>query len=92
MENNLTDFKAYLDDPDSEIRQYLGENGIIYTYDVKSLSVYSYDEEGQADRQRYRRPKASSPFMMGGSGQSVDYSSYSALFRRRFFRERRQLF
>ena len=45
VENNLTDFKQYLDDPDSEIRQYLGENGIIYTYDV-NFNVYSYDANG----------------------------------------------
>ncbi len=45
VENNLTEFKKYLDDPDSEIRQYLGENGVIYTYDV-NFSVYSYDADG----------------------------------------------
>lgn len=45
VENNLTDFKQYLDDSDSEIRQYLGENGIIYTYDV-NFNVYSYDADG----------------------------------------------
>ncbi len=43
-ENNLTDFKKYLDDPDSEIQQYLGENGVVYSYDVK-FNVYSYDSE-----------------------------------------------
>lgn len=42
-ENDLTSFKKYLDNPDSEIHQYLGENGIIYTYDV-NFSVFSYDE------------------------------------------------
>ena len=42
VENNLTEFKKYLDDPDSEIQQYLGENGVIYTYDV-NFNVYSYD-------------------------------------------------
>lgn len=46
VENNLTEFKKYLDNPDSEIRQYLGENGIIYTYDV-NFSVYSYDADGK---------------------------------------------
>lgn len=45
VENNLTEFKKYLDDPDSEIQQYLGENGVIYTYDV-NFSVYSYDANG----------------------------------------------
>lgn len=46
VENNLTEFKKYLDNPDSEIQQYLGENGIIYTYDV-SFSVYSRDTDGK---------------------------------------------
>jgi putative ABC transport system permease protein len=45
VENNLTEFKKYLDDPDSDIQQYLGENGIVYTYDV-GFSVYSYDADG----------------------------------------------
>lgn len=43
--NNLTKFKKYLDDTDSEIHQYIGENGIVYSYDTK-FSVYSYDNEG----------------------------------------------
>lgn len=45
IENDLTEFKKYLDDPDSEIQQYLGENGVIYTYDVH-FSVYSHDADG----------------------------------------------
>ena len=43
--NNLTDFKKYLDDPNSEIYKYLGENGVVYSYDTK-FDVYSYDSEG----------------------------------------------
>ena len=42
-ENNLTDFKKYLDDPKSEIHKYVGENGIVYSYDTK-FDVYAYDE------------------------------------------------
>ncbi len=41
-ENNLTDFKKYLDDPDSEIHQYIGENGIVYSYDTK-FDLYGRD-------------------------------------------------
>ncbi len=41
--NNLTDFKKYLDDENSEIHQYIGDNGIIYSYNTK-FDVYSYDE------------------------------------------------
>lgn len=44
-ENNLSDFKKYLDDKDSPIHEYIGENGIIYSYDPK-FSVYSYDPDG----------------------------------------------
>ena len=44
-ENNLTEFKQYLDDPESEIHQYIGENGITYSYDTQ-FSVYTYDPEG----------------------------------------------
>lgn len=44
IENNLSAFKQYLDDPDSEIQEYLGENGVVYTYNV-NFDVYSYDSE-----------------------------------------------
>ncbi|MBR2714797.1 MAG: ABC transporter permease, partial [Ruminococcus sp.] len=36
-------FKKYIDNPESKINDYLGENGIVYTYDV-NFSVLSYDE------------------------------------------------
>ena len=42
--NNLTDFKKYLDDPESDINHYIGENGIVYNYDTK-FSVFTYDED-----------------------------------------------
>jgi len=44
-ENDLAAFKTYLENEDSEIHQYVGENGIVYSYDV-SFSAYSYDEDG----------------------------------------------
>ena len=44
-ENDLTAFKTYLDDPDSDIRQYLGTNGIVYTYNV-DFDVYTTDTDG----------------------------------------------
>ena len=43
-ENNLTAFKQYLDDPDSEILQHIGENGIVYSY-ATEFSVFAYDPE-----------------------------------------------
>ena len=45
-ENNLTSFKKYLDDPDSPIHEYIGDNGIIYSYDTK-FDVYAYDPDGE---------------------------------------------
>lgn len=45
QENNLTNFKKYLDDPDSEIHQYIGENGISYSYNVK-FDIYTRDPDG----------------------------------------------
>ena len=45
-ENNLTSFKQYLDDPNSPIHKYVGENGIIYSYDTK-FNVYAHDPDGE---------------------------------------------
>lgn len=44
-ENNLTAFKEYLDNPESEIHQYLGENGVVYSYGAH-FGIYSYDTDG----------------------------------------------
>lgn len=42
--NNLTDFKKFLDNPNNAIHQYLGENGINYSYAV-NFDVFTYDPE-----------------------------------------------
>lgn len=44
-ENNLTDFKSYLDNKDSDIHNYIGENGIVYSYNP-SFSAFTYDPDG----------------------------------------------
>lgn len=44
-ENDLTAFKNYLDDSDSDIQQYLGENGVVYTYNV-DFDVLTTDTAG----------------------------------------------
>ena len=44
-ENDLTAFKSYLDDPDSDIHQYLGANGVVYTYNV-DFDVLTTDAAG----------------------------------------------
>ncbi len=77
QKNNLTKFKEYLDKADSEIHQYIGENGIVYSYNTK-FSVYSYDPEGtfvNTDGSTLTDSKGSSSGMdmmgmMGGSTSS----------------------
>lgn len=44
-ENDLTSFKKYLDNPESDIHKYLGENGIIYSYEVK-YDVFAKRSDG----------------------------------------------
>lgn len=44
-ENNLTAFKNYLEADDCEILQYVGSEGIHYSYDVQ-FGVYAYDPDG----------------------------------------------
>ncbi len=45
-ENDLASFKAYLDDETGEIRSYLGENGVVYTYEV-AFSVFTRTPDGK---------------------------------------------
>ncbi len=44
-ENDLRSFKKYLDDKTSPIHEFVGENGIVYGYDV-SFGVYAYEPDG----------------------------------------------
>lgn len=46
VENNLTQFKKYLDNPDSEIAQHIGQNGIIYSYSPQ-FDIYTKNEKGK---------------------------------------------
>ena len=43
--NNLTEFKKYLDNKDNKINKFIGDNGIIYSYDTK-FSIYTKDADG----------------------------------------------
>lgn len=43
--NNLTSFKKYLEADDCEILQYVGSEGIHYSYDVQ-FGIYAYDPDG----------------------------------------------
>ena len=95
IENNLTAFKQYLDDPDSEIQQYLGENGVVYTYNV-NFEVYSYDADeklvnSNADTEEVTGSDSSDDFssmaggmggmsmMMGSSASSTGAENFSEL-------------
>ena len=69
-ENNLTAFKNYLDDPDSEIQQYLGENGVVYTYDV-NFKVYSYDADGKLVSTDADTENVSSSTLSGSQSQAA---------------------
>lgn len=66
-ENNLREFKKYLDDPNSEIRNYISENGIIYSYDL-SFSVYSYDKDGNLIDSSSDISDSASGMLSGGIG------------------------
>ncbi len=41
--NNLTEFKKFLEDENSGVQQYVGENGIVYSYNT-NFNVFTYDE------------------------------------------------
>ncbi len=78
-ENDLTSFKEYLDDMNSEIHQYLGENGIVYTYDVH-FDVYAKDADDKIINTNIDiESDTSSSFggMMGGGMSSMLGSSSS---------------
>lgn len=44
--NNLTAFKKYLDDENSEIHKYTGTSGVVYIYDL-DFGVYTYDPDSE---------------------------------------------
>ena len=43
-ENDLSSFKEYLDNKDEEIWNYIGENGVVYSYNTP-FTAYAYDED-----------------------------------------------
>ena len=47
-QNNLTSFKKYLDNPESEIHKYIGDSGIVYSYSV-DFNVYAYARKASLD-------------------------------------------
>ena len=77
-ENNLTAFKAYLDNPDSPIHQYIGENGIVYSYDV-AFGLYTYDPEGELVRADKNPAMGGMSGMGGAMGNAMSGPMSNAL-------------
>lgn len=86
IENNLTNFKLYLDDTTSEIHEYLGENGIIYSYDVK-FDVFATDADGNVrntndihnDEMDMQANPMDTMFSMMGMTETTGASNFSEL-------------
>ncbi|WP_028505806.1 ABC transporter ATP-binding protein/permease [Ruminococcus sp. FC2018] len=78
MDNDLTSFKKYLDDPQSDIRKYLGENGVIYTYDL-SFEVFSYDSKNRLVNSSADPDKIGDKRSSGGNNSSNPTSVLSSL-------------
>lgn len=74
-ENNLRDFKKYLDNPDSGIHQYVGTGGIVYSYNTE-FDLFSYDQNGvliNADGSTFGLDSLSN--MLLGGGDMGDYGN-----------------
>lgn len=69
-ENNLSKFKSYLDDASNEVHNYVGENGIVYNYNIQ-FEVYSYDSEERLVAEGFDDNSASQTMpMMSGMSKS----------------------
>ncbi len=44
-QNSMDKFKEYLDNPSSDIHNYLGKNGVVYSYNA-GFDIFAYDEDG----------------------------------------------
>jgi putative ABC transport system permease protein len=78
--NNLAAFKEYLDNPESEIQSFIGEYGVVYSYDVR-FSVYAKDPAGvliAASAEEEEENARVSPFAAMQSGPFSNLSGGSA--------------
>ncbi len=88
VENNLTEFKKYVDDPNGELQNHVGDTGVVYSYNV-NFNVFSYDKDGKvvnsnADASELLGGSAVTqvnPFesMMSSSGNSQGASNFSEM-------------
>ena len=79
--NNLTKFKKYLDDKDSEIHKYVGENGIVYSYATK-FGAYSFDTKNELvnlDGSSFTDKSNEGVFMMAGMSQDGGTSGFGSV-------------
>ena len=78
-ENNLTNFKKYLDDETSDIHEFIGENGVVYSYDT-NFKVYAFDPEGElvnTDGSTLDKNKANTLEQMGAMSEMNSMMSLS---------------
>lgn len=74
-QNNLTAFKKYIDDKNSEINKYIGENGVVYSYDTR-FDVFSYDKDQNlinADGSTINEEGSYGNALTGTSGMSISF-------------------
>lgn len=74
VKNDLASFKKYLEDPNSDIQKYVGENGIVYSYNVK-FDVFSYDKDG-----KYINAASKTEDLTGNGDQSFSVNGIQMLF------------
>lgn len=73
-ENSMAKFKAYLDNPNSEINKYTNENGIVYSYNA-NFDVFAIDDEDvliNTDGTTFVNDNAAAKLMMNTDLMSVE--------------------
>ncbi|MBP3729653.1 MAG: ABC transporter ATP-binding protein/permease [Lachnospiraceae bacterium] len=82
-ENNLTRFKAYLDDPASPIHAHLGANGVVYSYDT-AFNIYVREPGGELINTDDLSARNTNPFFagmnLGRGGSSLTGKSSHSFF------------
>ena len=76
--NNLSDFKKYLDDENSEIHKYVGDSGIVYIYDL-DFSVYTYDSDNALINTRSTNTENMTGFYSQFSSSGIIPGTYEQL-------------
>lgn len=73
-ENSMGKFKAYLDNPNSEINKYTSKNGIVYSYNA-NFDVFSIDKDGviiNTDGTTFVNDNAAAKLMMNTDLMNVE--------------------